>query len=82
MLRERNPTTRPMLGMLVFPNLGGRSTPMVVALVVSDGASVSCYRLSIQTRRDGKNHDFFEKKIGKKYKKIEKIMIFFDIYPI
>ena len=38
-----------------FPEFGGRGAPIWWwALVVSDRASVSCYRPSIQSRKDGK----------------------------
>ena len=48
----RETTTQPMLGMLVFPDLGeGMSLLWRWELVVSDRASVSCYRPSIQSRK-------------------------------
>jgi len=48
----REPTTRPMHGMLVFPDFGEEvSLLWWWALVVSDMASVICYRPSIQSRK-------------------------------
>ena len=40
-----------MLGMLITPNLGEGVSLWWWALVVSDRASVSCYRPSIQSRK-------------------------------